>query len=1510
MRRFALWLLVALLALGGVVALGLLARERARQDATVYTDGRTIAVPASDAPLRSILWTPPEPLPGDVNTLGDDHQPRVSLDGSTLFFVRGRAGGNADIWWAKRDADAWAPPEPIDAINSPSDELTPCPTPSGDALVFASDRPAGAGGYDLWITRRDGDAWTEPVWLGDDVNTPHNDYAPGLSPDGLWLWYASNRPDKQPQEAIVSRDAAANTIDPFAPPPTPGDYDIYRARLAGDAATLVTRIEELCSPADDVSPAWSPQGDFVYLASDRARTDNADNGFDLYRARISDAVPLAPEPLGPTINTPRDEIDPGVALGGFELLFSIAIPADSADDSPDLDLARSLSREVYPVVDASRLRLDLSRLWDLFGPWLLWLLLLLLLLLLFVKFRSSHAAQGRWRKLSLLARCLLLSLLIHALLLALLGLWRVSTGIGDFLDEDDGMRIRLTSSRGGVATQLTGAFVAAPAQLASSEQTSRAQSQAEAAPATMMQASAQRSAQPAQRDESTLESSRAAEPVRTAEASAIQTPATDAPVTTPAPARAQAVAEHAEARPIAGVAEPARAQPAPAGATTTAAAIEPGARRDQSVAMRQTPAADAAPSAASDTAIPAPTPDTSPPPAPGMRQTEQAQRVAAGEQAPASALARPAPTSAPATAIDAGQHAASLASTGAEASPISPEPAASTTLGAAVAGQSTPSTRAPELAAPAQQVAQAETSRAVPVSEAAATGAPVAASATTALAAPSRSDAVAAASLVTSNPGRATLDARSTQTQSPAEGASTDAVAASSAPAVPPTETHASAGLPQAARLAAATEASRESGNTPAPTRPARAPGATNTPDEPDRFASITPGAAELAPQDQPTSAPPSDADAGEPAVAIAATGRPTPAAAALSLPAARDNAPDQTTSEQLAAAADQIDTTARESAPIAPDTSASTIERVAPASASIEPAAGGSAPTESAIADAAPTPSNARVRLADAAAALDARLPETPATGAPEVTTTLAQAASLSSDTTRPTIDQGEPARTAELDRLDPESTVFSPDASTDALSDRADAAPEPAYARSAAPARPGPALALPDASTPAPALADAGAPNAEPRPTNILPRAGIDASNSASPVLVRIDTPASTRIIDAPDATSLRAADAPPERTALALGLTPAAATPLDLPALPAQPEVYPQRDEIVRQELVERGGGSEETEKAVADALAWLARNQSQDGRWSSQGFQRIGGASGDPARYDFDVATTALALLCFLGADHTPLEQGPYQHNVARALDWLLAREGEPGEFRAGESMYSQAIATIALCESYAMTRDPRLVPPVQRAINFIVGARNDTVGGWRYEPGQPGDTSVLGWMVMSFESARRCGIDIDPAAPTTAHQWLDNVMDPDWPGRYAYRPGMESTRSMTAEGMFVRQLLKIDRDDPRQLGAARYVLQDLPRWNDDAPTYQWYYATLALFQHGGGAWDRWNRSMSRELVEAQRADGPAAGSWDPTDRYAQIGGRIYQTAICTLSLEVYYRYLPMYIDEPVAGMGGE
>ena len=91
------------------------------------------------------------------------------------------------------------------------------------------------------------------------------------------------------------------------------------------------------------------------------------------------------------------------------------------------------------------------------------------------------------------------------------------------------------------------------------------------------------------------------------------------------------------------------------------------------------------------------------------------------------------------------------------------------------------------------------------------------------------------------------------------------------------------------------------------------------------------------------------------------------------------------------------------------------------------------------------------------------------------------------------------------------------------------------------------------------------------------------------------------------------------------------------------------------------------------------------------------------------------------------------------------------------------MYAHGQAAIVLIEAYAMTGDEKLHEPAQRAIRFIEHAQHER-GGWRYQPGQPGDTSVFGWQLMALQSARASGsnLQIDEATLKLANYYLDLV----------------------------------------------------------------------------------------------------------------------------------------------------
>jgi hypothetical protein len=81
--------------------------------------------------------------------------------------------------------------------------------------------------------------------------------------------------------------------------------------------------------------------------------------------------------------------------------------------------------------------------------------------------------------------------------------------------------------------------------------------------------------------------------------------------------------------------------------------------------------------------------------------------------------------------------------------------------------------------------------------------------------------------------------------------------------------------------------------------------------------------------------------------------------------------------------------------------------------------------------------------------------------------------------------------------------------------------------------------------------------------------------------------------------------------------------------------------------------------------------------------------------------------------------------------------------------------------------------------------------------------------------------------------------------------------------------------------------------------DPAAIYQNFYLAQALLQRDHPAWPRWNARNRDQIVAQQARIGHEAGSWFFADPDSAPGGRLAHTALAVLTLEVYYRMLPIY-----------
>lgn len=224
------------------------------------------------------------------------------------------------------------------------------------------------------------------------------------------------------------------------------------------------------------------------------------------------------------------------------------------------------------------------------------------------------------------------------------------------------------------------------------------------------------------------------------------------------------------------------------------------------------------------------------------------------------------------------------------------------------------------------------------------------------------------------------------------------------------------------------------------------------------------------------------------------------------------------------------------------------------------------------------------------------------------------------------------------------------------------------------------------------------------------------------------------------------------------------------------------------------------------------------------------------------------------------------------------------------------MYGQGVATLALAEALGMTQDAMLVPYVRDAVRFIETSQDMHGGGWRYLPGQAGDTTVTAWQITALKSAALAGAAVPSPTIDAASRFLDRVQVRQGEG-YGYLAPQD--RSCTsAIGLLCRIYTAWPQAETLDRGLARLAK---PGPAADA-IYQNFYLSQALLLRDHPAWRRWNARNRDQLVARQSQVGHEAGSWTFADPDTAPGGRLGHTALAILTLEVYYRLLPIYGED--------
>lgn len=335
-----------------------------------------------------------------------------------------------------------------------------------------------------------------------------------------------------------------------------------------------------------------------------------------------------------------------------------------------------------------------------------------------------------------------------------------------------------------------------------------------------------------------------------------------------------------------------------------------------------------------------------------------------------------------------------------------------------------------------------------------------------------------------------------------------------------------------------------------------------------------------------------------------------------------------------------------------------------------------------------------------------------------------------------------------------------------------------------------------------------------------------------------------------------------------------------------------LFAGRSAPARAERLRRFGGEygEQVDAAVLRALQWLASQQSAIGCWgavspNNQSWHACGW-SASLKREQRVTRLTSLCLLAFLAHGETP-QSDEFGSTVLRAIEYLK-RQQEPQSGRlvpwadshplkGGEDLgvYAHAQATYALAEAYALTRAPALRQCVARAVQVILDGQlaSGAWGNWYVQ--NISDSSATSWQIQALLAADAAGVEVDGLAEAlrcaiAGAQYLYRGS-----GRWSYRKGpalktaSPGGTAMSGAMVFCLKLLGCSNDSKVAAGLRHLNEVGPSDWdgawsnsiNRSLPaTYEWYYATQAIFQGGGARWERWNARFAPMLLAHQSAEG--------------------------------------------------
>ncbi len=319
------------------------------------------------------------------------------------------------------------------------------------------------------------------------------------------------------------------------------------------------------------------------------------------------------------------------------------------------------------------------------------------------------------------------------------------------------------------------------------------------------------------------------------------------------------------------------------------------------------------------------------------------------------------------------------------------------------------------------------------------------------------------------------------------------------------------------------------------------------------------------------------------------------------------------------------------------------------------------------------------------------------------------------------------------------------------------------------------------------------------------------------------------------------------------------------------------------------LDQTGGTEQCEEAVLKALRWMKQTQSADGSWNGQ--RRS--------------AMTGLGLLAYLGHCETPMSE-EFGESCLKAITYLInlsmKNDGKLADDLGNKHWpYEHAICVYALAEATTFCQSlkitvPNLAEATQKSGQLLINSQHKS-GGWDYaydESGaRGGDVSIAGWHIQALKAMKHTGLDFKNLTHSAKKglAYLETKQDANGGFGYTSKKSLHSYYTLTGVGVLCFQMWDKGTASEARKGA-NYIEENTKlKWGTpDCDLYAHYYESQAMMNRGGKQWNHYNAIMRDEVLKNQRPDG----TWLSTGHGA---GVFYHTALCTLMLEVYYRFLP-------------